>query len=169
MRKNSSSSRRTSVSGRRRGESSRRRLPVVIRSLSLSYRHGELTRLASEFLLARQINVSRSFIALRSSVRALPTNLSRHFSSRYAVAGWLWSKGGSSARREEFHPLQTSRVVMKTPVKIIKREDRKVTRDVAISSSRTKHQRTTEVIVKSWIIESRERRRADLNHRPRWG
>ena len=54
-------------------------------------------------------------------------------------------------------------VVMKTPVKIIKREDRKVTHDVAISSSNTKRQRTTEVIVKSWIVESRERRRANLN------
>jgi hypothetical protein len=53
---------------------------------------------------------------------------------------------------------------MKTAVKIIKREDRKVTHDVAISSSTTKRQRTTEVIVKSWIIESRERRRADLNY-----
>ena len=52
---------------------------------------------------------------------------------------------------------------MKTPVKIIKREDRKVIHDVTISSSRTKRQRTTEVIVKSWIVESRERRRADLN------
>lgn len=55
---------------------------------------------------------------------------------------------------------------MKTPVKIIKREDRKVTHDVAISSSGTKSQRTPEVIVKSWIIESRERRRADLNRLP---
>jgi hypothetical protein len=53
---------------------------------------------------------------------------------------------------------------MKTPVKIIKREDRKITRDVGISSSRTKRQRTTELIIKSWIMESRERRRADLNH-----
>jgi len=52
---------------------------------------------------------------------------------------------------------------MKTPIKIMKREDRKVTHDVAISSTRTERQRTTEVIVKSWIIESRERRRADLN------
>ncbi len=52
---------------------------------------------------------------------------------------------------------------MKTPIKIMKREDRKVTHDVAISSTRTKRQRTTEVIVKSWIIESRERRRAELN------
>ena len=67
--------------------------------------------------------------------------------------------------REGVHPLQTSGVVvMKTPVKIIKREDRKVTQDVPISSLRTNGQRTTEVIVKSWIIESRERRRADLNH-----
>jgi len=60
-------------------------------------------------------------------------------------------------------PAQTSGDVMKTPIKIMKREDRKVTHDVAISSPRTKRQRTTEVIVKSWIIESRERRRADLN------
>jgi len=60
-------------------------------------------------------------------------------------------------------PAQTSGDVMKTPIKIMKREDRKVTRDVATSSTRSKRQRTTEVIVKSWIIESRERRRADLN------
>jgi len=60
-------------------------------------------------------------------------------------------------------PAQTSGDVMKTPIKIMKREDRKVTHDVAISSTRTKRQRTTEVIVKSWIIESRERRRAELN------
>ena len=60
-------------------------------------------------------------------------------------------------------PAQTSGDVMKSPIKIVKREDRKVIHDVAISSTRTKRQRTTEVIVKSWIIESRERRRADLN------
>ena len=60
-------------------------------------------------------------------------------------------------------PLQTSGEVMKTPIKIMKREDRKVTHDAEISSARTNRQRTTEVIVKSWIIESRERRRADLN------
>jgi hypothetical protein len=45
----------------------------------------------------------------------------------------------------------------------MRREDRKVTHDSAISSTRTKRQRTTEVIVRSWILESRERRRADLN------
>jgi hypothetical protein len=53
--------------------------------------------------------------------------------------------------------------VMKTPIKIMKRDDRNVTHDAEISSAKTKRQRTTEVIVKSWIIESRERRRADLN------
>ena len=52
---------------------------------------------------------------------------------------------------------------MKTPIKIIKRDDRKVTHDAEISSAKTNRQRTTEVIVKSWIIESRERRRVDLN------
>ena len=45
----------------------------------------------------------------------------------------------------------------------MKRDDRKVTHDAEISSAKTNQQRTTEVIVKSWIIESRERRRADLN------
>jgi hypothetical protein len=53
---------------------------------------------------------------------------------------------------------------MKTPIKIMKRDDRKVTHEVAISSTRTNRPRTTEVTVKSWIIEARERRRADLNH-----
>ena len=72
--------------------------------------------------------------------------------------------GDLFSEREEVHPLQTSGVVvMKTPVKIIKREDRKVTQDVPISSLRTNGHRTTEVIVKSWIVESRERRRADLS------
>lgn len=52
---------------------------------------------------------------------------------------------------------------MKTPIKIMKRDDRKVTHDAEISSAKTNRQRTTEVIVKSWIEESRERRRADLN------
>ena len=62
-------------------------------------------------------------------------------------------------------PAQTSGDVMKTPIKIMKRDDRKVTDDAEISSARTKRQRTTEVIVKSWIIEFRERRRS-LNHVP---
>ena len=60
-------------------------------------------------------------------------------------------------------PAQTSGDVMKTPIKIMKRDDRKVTDDAEISSARTKRQRTTEVIVKSWIIEFRERRRVDRN------
>ena len=53
---------------------------------------------------------------------------------------------------------------MNASVKIIKREDRRITHDVAISSLSTKPKRTPEVIVKRWIIEFRERRRADLNH-----
>ena len=65
--------------------------------------------------------------------------------------------------REEVHLLKRQVDAMKTPIKIRKREDRKITHDVAISSTRTTRQRTTEVIVKSWIIESRERRRVDLN------
>ena len=60
-------------------------------------------------------------------------------------------------------PAQTSGDVMKTPIKIMKRDDRKVTDDAEISSARTNRQRTTEVIVKSWIIEFRERRRVDRN------
>jgi hypothetical protein len=81
------------------------------------------------------------------------------------LLGGCARSGDLFSGREEVHPLQTSDVVvMKTPVKIIKREDRKVTQDVPISSLRTNGQRTTEVIVKSWIVESRERRRADLNH-----
>ena len=53
---------------------------------------------------------------------------------------------------------------MKTAIKVMKRDDRKVTVDKDISSVRTKRSRKTEVIVKNWIIESRERRRAVLNH-----
>ena len=75
-----------------------------------------------------------------------------------AGSGWASSQG---VRRGP--PAQTSGAVMKTPIKIMKREDRKATHDAEISSARTNRQRTTEVIVKSWIIESRERRRAALN------
>ena len=49
---------------------------------------------------------------------------------------------------------------MKSLVKIIKRSERKVTDDTGISLARTTGQRTTEMIVRSWIIESRERRDA---------
>ena len=52
---------------------------------------------------------------------------------------------------------------MKTPIRIIKRDERKVTHDKEISSARRDRQRTSEVIVKSWIIESRERRRVASN------
>jgi len=60
-------------------------------------------------------------------------------------------------------PAQTSGDVMKAPIKIKKRDDRKVTPDTEISRARANAQRTTELIVKNWIIESRERRRLVLN------
>jgi hypothetical protein len=92
--------------------------------------------------------------------QALPTNLNRHFQVSTVV---VLEVGGPLQGATRGPPAQTSGDVMKTPIKIMKREDRNVTHDVAISSTTTKRQRTTEVIVKSWIIESRERRRADLN------
>ncbi len=49
---------------------------------------------------------------------------------------------------------------MKSLVKIMKRAEREVTCDTEISSARTTGQRTTERIVRSWIIESLERRDA---------
>jgi len=54
---------------------------------------------------------------------------------------------------------------MKAPIKILKRDDRNVARDTKNSSASKNRQRATEVIVKSWIIESRERRRAALKPR----
>ena len=55
-------------------------LRVVIRSLALSYRHNERTRLARlSCSCSPLIKVSRLFITLRLSVQALPTNLNRHF------------------------------------------------------------------------------------------
>ena len=59
-------------------------------------------------------------------------------------------------------PAQTPGDVMKTTIKIVKRDDRNVTPDKEIAA-RTNRQRDTALIVKSWIIESRERRRAALN------
>ena len=52
---------------------------------------------------------------------------------------------------------------MKTPIKIRKPHDRKVIHDTKTSSTRINAQRATEVIVKNWIIESRERRRLVVN------
>ena len=76
---------------------------------------------------------------------------------------WLCSKWvGLFSGRKEVHLLQISGDVMNSPIKIMKRDDR-VTPDIESSSAKTNRKRTTEVIVKSWIIESRERRRAALN------
>jgi hypothetical protein len=52
--------------------------------------------------------------------------------------------------------------VMTRLVKIMKRAERQATYDTEISSARTTGQSTTEMIVRSWIIESRERRDADV-------
>lgn len=49
---------------------------------------------------------------------------------------------------------------MKTTSKIKKRDERKVTHDATIASPITNRQPTTEMIIKTWIIESRERRAA---------
>jgi len=46
---------------------------------------------------------------------------------------------------------------MKTPIKIKKRDDQKVIHETP--SARANTHRTAEVIVKSWIMEARERRR----------
>ena len=75
----------------------------------------------------------------------------------------MLEEGGPLQGARRGPPAHTSGDVMKTPIKIMKREDRKVTNDKASSPTRTERHRTTEVIVKSWIIESRERRRADLD------
>jgi hypothetical protein len=52
---------------------------------------------------------------------------------------------------------------MKSLVKIMKRAQREATYDTEISSARTTGQRTTERIVRSWIIESRKRRDAAVS------
>ena len=56
-------------------------------------------------------------------------------------------------------------IFMKTLIKIKKRDDRKVTQDRNAASPVTNQQPTTEAIVKTWIRESRERRRAALIRR----
>jgi hypothetical protein len=51
---------------------------------------------------------------------------------------------------------------MKTLIKVLKRDDRKVTGDTKKSSARKNQQRAIEAIVKNWIKESSERRRANV-------
>ena len=70
--------------------------------------------------------------------------------------------GWASFRARRGPPAQTSGDVMKTPIKVVKRGDRKVTRDTKNSSARKNQQRSIEVIVKSWIMESSERRQANV-------
>ena len=68
--------------------------------------------------------------------------------------------GGPLLGREEVHLLKTLGDVMKTSIKVMKRDDSRVTGDTKISSARKNQERVTEVIVKSWVVESRERHRA---------
>ena len=65
--------------------------------------------------------------------------------------------------REEVHLRKRQVMFMKTPIKIRKPYDQEVIHETETSPVRTNVQRTTEVIVKNWIIESRERRRLVLN------
>ena len=69
---------------------------------------------------------------------------------------------GLFLRQEEVRLLKRQVMFLKTPIKIRKPHDTKAVHDTEISSARTA-QRTTELIVKNWIIESRERRRLVLN------
>ena len=71
--------------------------------------------------------------------------------------------GGPLQGREEVHLLKRQVMFMKAPIKIRKRRDTKVIHDTETSSTRKKAQRATEVIVKNWIIESRESRRLVAN------
>jgi len=50
---------------------------------------------------------------------------------------------------------------MKTLIRVVKRES-KDNKDVSETAAPTKPRLTTEMIVKSWIIESRERRRVHI-------
>jgi hypothetical protein len=50
---------------------------------------------------------------------------------------------------------------MKTLIRVVKRES-KDNKDVSEAAAPTKPRLTTEMIVKSWIIESRERRRVHI-------
>ena len=86
------------------------------------------------------------------------------FSSEQRYAGGCARRGWASLQGlEEVHLLKRQVMFMKTPIKIRKRDDRKVIHDTEPSSAKINKQRTTEVIVKNWIIESRERRRLVLN------
>jgi hypothetical protein len=77
---------------------------------------------------------------------------------RRARSGWA-----SFRARQEVHLLKRQVMFVKTPIKIRKAQDRKVSNVTETSSVRINAQRTTEVIVKNWIIESPERRRLVLN------
>jgi hypothetical protein len=73
------------------------------------------------------------------------------------------ARSGWASFRARRGPLaQTFGDVMKTPIKVVKRGDTKVSRDTKNFSARKSQQRAIEVIVKTWIMESSERRRANV-------
>ena len=71
--------------------------------------------------------------------------------------------GGPLQGARRGSPIQSSGAVMKTAIRIMRRADRNATPNTESSLAKTNPKRTTEMIVKSWIIESRERRRGALN------
>jgi hypothetical protein len=75
-----------------------------------------------------------------------------------ARSGWT-----SSGARTGPPPPNPPDDLMKTSIRLIKRDDRKVSQDIAIASASSDRQRMTEVTVNSWIIEFRERRRSELS------
>jgi hypothetical protein len=110
----------------------------------------------------KQINLFRSLTTFFSSGMTIAYDYAETFSSEHAMQGAVLEVGGPLQGARRGPPAQTSGDYMKTPIKIRKREKRNV-HDPEISSARTNSQRTTEVIVKNWIIESREGRRLALN------
>jgi hypothetical protein len=113
-----------------------------------------------------QIDVSRLFEALHLSGTNIAFSLKRYFQVSTPSRTVDSKRVGRLQRGEERSTRANFRIIfMKTQIKIKKRDDRKVTQDGNAASPMTNQQRTTEAIVKTWIRESRERRRAALNRR----
>ena len=72
-------------------------------------------------------------------------------------------EAGGLLKGAEAHLLKIQSDLMKRLIKIRKRDDREVTHHTEISSATINTQRTTEMIVKGWIREARERSRATVN------
>ena len=57
---------------------------------------------------------------------------------------------------------------MKTVIKIVKRESKPDNTHIQGPAGATERRLTTELIVKNWIIEARERRQVELHNSLRW-